>query len=163
MGRQLYETQPTFRRIMDECDEILREDLEKPLLSVLYPKPEDAGDAERLLNETMYAQPALLSIEVSSCGTVEELGHSTDSGDGPQRRRTRRRMRCRGIQIGGCLKLVARRGRFTQELDQDGAMAAVSAPEARLLEAIQPYENSIAVAARQRSGEHRAIRRTEVR
>ena len=32
MGRQLYENQPTFRKTLDRCDEILRPYLEKPLL-----------------------------------------------------------------------------------------------------------------------------------
>ncbi len=36
MGRALYETQPTFRKVMDRCDEILRPYLKAPLLSVLY-------------------------------------------------------------------------------------------------------------------------------
>ena len=37
MGRQLYDTQPTFRQTIDRCDEILRPYLEQPLLEVLYP------------------------------------------------------------------------------------------------------------------------------
>ncbi|MBF2019678.1 MAG: acyltransferase domain-containing protein [Hydrococcus sp. C42_A2020_068] len=37
MGRQLYETQPTFRAALDKCAEILHSYLEKPLLEVLYP------------------------------------------------------------------------------------------------------------------------------
>ena len=36
MGRQLYETQPTFRQTLDRCDEILRLYLDKPLLEVLF-------------------------------------------------------------------------------------------------------------------------------
>jgi acyl transferase domain-containing protein len=37
MGRQLFETQPVFRRTLEQCDEILRPYLPRPLLSVLYP------------------------------------------------------------------------------------------------------------------------------
>ncbi len=37
MGRRLYETQPVFRRALEECNELLRPHLEMPLLSVLYP------------------------------------------------------------------------------------------------------------------------------
>ncbi|NUO79142.1 SDR family NAD(P)-dependent oxidoreductase [candidate division KSB1 bacterium] len=36
MGRRLYETQPTFRKAMDRCDEILRPLLKTSLLEVLY-------------------------------------------------------------------------------------------------------------------------------
>ncbi|OAD23079.1 Beta-ketoacyl synthase [Candidatus Thiomargarita nelsonii] len=38
MGEQLYDTQPTFRKIIDHCNEILRDYLKQPLLEVLYPK-----------------------------------------------------------------------------------------------------------------------------
>lgn len=37
MGRELYETQPTFRAVLDRCDAILREELGRSLLELLYP------------------------------------------------------------------------------------------------------------------------------
>ncbi|HKC11663.1 MAG TPA: type I polyketide synthase, partial [Vicinamibacteria bacterium] len=57
MGRQLYETQPTFREALERCDQILRGRLERPLLEVLY------GGAGELLDETAYTQPALFALE----------------------------------------------------------------------------------------------------
>ena len=36
MGRELYETQPVFRRTLDRCDEVRRESLERPLLEVMF-------------------------------------------------------------------------------------------------------------------------------
>src|SRR5207248_8711554 len=59
MGRQLYDTQPTFRKVLDNCNEVLRPYLERPLLEVLHPQPEQAG----FLNETAYTQPALFALE----------------------------------------------------------------------------------------------------
>ena len=32
MGRRLFETQPTFRRVLEQCDALLRSELERPLL-----------------------------------------------------------------------------------------------------------------------------------
>jgi phthiocerol/phenolphthiocerol synthesis type-I polyketide synthase E len=55
----LYETSPTFRRVMDRCDEILRPHLQRPLISVLYPEE----DGFSLLENTAYTQPALFAIE----------------------------------------------------------------------------------------------------
>jgi acyl transferase domain-containing protein len=49
MARQLYETQPTFRRMMDECEAILHPHLEKPLLSVIYPQNKED---ESLIHQT---------------------------------------------------------------------------------------------------------------
>src|SRR5690606_9274447 len=44
MGRELYLTEPLFREVIDECDEILRTGLSESLLSILYPTNE--ADAE---------------------------------------------------------------------------------------------------------------------
>ena len=38
MGRELFTTQPAFRRALVECDAVLRAHLPVPLLSVLYPE-----------------------------------------------------------------------------------------------------------------------------
>ncbi len=43
MGRQLYETQPVFRKVMERCDEILRPYLGVSLLDVLYNSPLEGG------------------------------------------------------------------------------------------------------------------------
>ncbi|MEO0839174.1 MAG: beta-ketoacyl synthase N-terminal-like domain-containing protein [Cyanobacteria bacterium J06643_5] len=36
IGRKLYETQPSFRKILENCEEFLRPYLKKPLLEILY-------------------------------------------------------------------------------------------------------------------------------
>jgi len=59
MGRQLYNTQPTFRTILEQCNEQLRLHLDQPLLSVLYPEPGVTSP----LDELAYAQPALFALE----------------------------------------------------------------------------------------------------
>jgi acyl transferase domain-containing protein len=55
MGRQLYETQPTFRQAIDRCAQILQPHLEIPLLDILYPKSQTSNPK--------LAQPALFAIE----------------------------------------------------------------------------------------------------
>lgn len=55
MGRELYETQPTFRASLDRCNEILQPFLEKPLLSILYPNKAGGwgqGDLGTTVNRT---------------------------------------------------------------------------------------------------------------
>jgi acyl transferase domain-containing protein/acyl carrier protein len=59
LGKQLYETQPTFRHTLNRCQEIVSSYLPKPLLSVFYP-----GEENDFANpDNIYIQPALFSIE----------------------------------------------------------------------------------------------------
>jgi len=59
MGRELYRTQPTFRRALDRCAEILRPHLDRDLLEVLDPAGGDASP----LHQAAFAQPALFAFE----------------------------------------------------------------------------------------------------
>ncbi|WP_292877327.1 non-ribosomal peptide synthetase/type I polyketide synthase [Nostoc sp. NMS1] len=143
MGRQLYDTQPTFRQTLDYCDEILRPYLEKPLLSVLYPTSQESS----LLDQTAYTQPALFALEYAlfqlwkSWGIVPDVvvGHSL------------------GEYVAACvagvfsledgLKLIAERARLIQTLPQNGEMVAVFADEGRIAAIIQPYSQEVVIAA----------------
>ncbi len=144
MGQELYQTQPTFRRTLDRCNQILNEYLDIPLLEVLYPK--DGADSP--LDETAYTQPALFAIEYAlyelwkSWGIEPQLvvGHSV------------------GEYIAACvagvfsledgLKLIATRGRLMQQLPNTGQMVAIMANESRVAHAIEHSGRSdISIAA----------------
>ena len=142
MGRELYNTSPTFRRVMDRCDEILRPHLERPLLSVLYP---ETGDVP-VLDHTSYTQPALFATEYALAALWRSwgvqpafvMGHSV------------------GEYVAACvagvfsledgLRLIAERGRLMQSLPAGGRMAAVFAERQRVESAIAS-SNAVSVAA----------------
>ena len=149
MGRQLFATQPTFRRALQRCDEILSPHLDRPLLEVLYPNqeaeaPDSSGQAS--LDETLYAQPALFALEYGlttlwkSWGIrpTAVMGHSV------------------GEIVAACiagvfsledgLRLITERARLMQELPR-GAMLAVLADESQVAGAIAAYRSSVAIAA----------------
>jgi len=141
MGRELFDTQPTFRRALERCAELLRPQLDKPLLDVLF------GSAKALLDQTAYTQPALFALEYAlaelwrSWGVTPTamLGHSV------------------GEYVAACLagvftledglKLIAARGRLMQQLPTDGAMTAVLAPEGEVAAAIASHADEVAIAA----------------
>jgi polyketide synthase 12/polyene macrolide polyketide synthase/epothilone polyketide synthase D len=143
MGRRLYETQPTFRRALDRCQEILRPLLDRPLLSVMYPEP---GAAD-VLDDTGFTQPAIFALEYSlaelwrSWGIepAAVMGHSV------------------GEYVAACvagvfsledgLKLIASRGRLMQALPPGGVMAAVFADEARVMAAVARRGAPLSIAA----------------
>lgn len=141
MGAELFETEPVFRRAMEECAELLKAELELPLLDVLW------GPSSDTLRETAYTQPALFAIEYAIANLwrswgVEPaavLGHSV------------------GEYVAACvagvfsladgLKLIAARARLMQSASGRGAMAAVMAGEERVREALEGIEGRVSIAA----------------
>ncbi|MFJ7900277.1 amino acid adenylation domain-containing protein [Streptomyces sp. NPDC096198] len=143
MARTLYATEPVFRRVLDECDAVLRPLTGRPLLSVLDPAPEDAG----LIHDTCWTQPALFAVEYAlaelwrSWGVepAAVLGHSigelvaaTVAG---------------AMDVTDGLRLAARRGRLMHDLAGDGAMAAVFAAEERVAPLLRQRAEGVSVAA----------------
>ncbi|WP_162052188.1 type I polyketide synthase [Gloeothece verrucosa] len=142
MGQQLYETQPTFRQALNQCHEILKNYLEKPLLEVIYAK-----DNSSLLDETKYTQPALFALEYAlyqlwqSWGITPSvvMGHSV------------------GEYVAACvagvfsledgLKFIAHRSRLMQSLPKNGAMASVFATYEQVSTVITPYTEEVEIAA----------------
>jgi acyl transferase domain-containing protein/acyl carrier protein len=143
MGRELYETQPVFRRTLEQCDEQLRPYLGQSLLTVLYGEGEQSA---KLLDETAYTQPALFSLEVALASVwrswgVEPalvLGHSVGEYAAA----------CVAgmMRLSDGLRLVTERGRRMQELPAEGAMAAVLAGESQVRQALSPWPEQVEIA-----------------
>ncbi|HMR40460.1 MAG TPA: SDR family NAD(P)-dependent oxidoreductase [Ignavibacteria bacterium] len=136
MCKELYDTHPLFRNIINQCDEILRNYLEKPLLEVLFYEKDEKLNP---INETAYTQPALFAVEYAlgklwmSWGVVPELmmGHSA------------------GEYVAACLagvfsledglKLSSERGRLMQTLTGDGEMYTIFDNEENVAKAIKEF------------------------
>jgi acyl transferase domain-containing protein/surfactin synthase thioesterase subunit/acyl carrier protein len=143
MGKELYDTSPTFKKDLDNCAEILQRNnyLDKPLLSVLW------GVDSNLIDETKYTQPALFALEYSlsqlwiSWGIIPTavIGHSV------------------GEYVAACvagvfsledgLKLICSRADLMHALPHNGSMAAIAAGERVILDAIEPYSDKLNIAA----------------
>ncbi|MGH9663053.1 MAG: acyltransferase domain-containing protein, partial [Bryobacteraceae bacterium] len=131
MGHGLYETEPVFRETADRCASILTRHLNLDLTDILYPDEAGTASAERQLNETALAQPAIFVLEYAlaqlwmSWGLQPQamIGHSI------------------GEYVAACLAgvfsledglaLIAARGRMMQNLPH-GAMLSVRAPAEQL-------------------------------
>jgi acyl transferase domain-containing protein/acyl-CoA synthetase (AMP-forming)/AMP-acid ligase II/acyl carrier protein/SAM-dependent methyltransferase len=148
MCRELFETQPTFRRTLERCQEILRGTLDVPLLDVLYPERRGATNGHgELINQTAYTQPALFAVEYAlaelwrSWGVEPAacLGHSV------------------GQYVAACvagvfsledgLALVAERARLMQALPERGAMAVVHAHRNEIATLLACSQGQVSVAA----------------
>ena len=84
MGRDLYESESTFRNEVDLCCQTLTSHLGCDLRTLLYPDEGHQQEASRCLQQTAVAQPALFVIELAlarlwmSWGIIPQalIGHS---------------------------------------------------------------------------------------
>ncbi|MEZ4681393.1 MAG: type I polyketide synthase [Caldilineaceae bacterium] len=169
MGSELYATQPTFRATIDRCEELFQQATGESLLAILF--PEDSGQwavgsgsvdsgaggsgsedsfqssVSGSLDDTTYTQPALFALEYALATLWQAwgiqpallIGHSV------------------GELVAACvagvftlkdgIKLVAARGRLMGALPQDGTMISLLADEARVRQAVAPYQNTVSIAA----------------
>lgn len=139
MGRELYETQPTFRRALDKCAKILSSYLDKPLLEIIYPSASSC-----YLNQTRYTQPALFALEYALAQLWQSWGIKPTLMMGHSVGEYVAACLARVFSLEDGLKLIAERGRLMQSLPQDGAMVSLLAEPERVLEAIQDEEVEIA-------------------
>ncbi len=143
MGRELYETQPTFRQALDRCDELLRPYLRAPLLEALYPQ----ADQPSLLDDISYAQPAQFAIEYALAELWRSWGINPSVVLGHSVGEYAAACAAGVFSLEDGLKLVAARGRLMQTVSDVGEMAAVFAGEAQVLPVLAPYADRVSIAA----------------
>nr|VFK30698.1 MAG: Acyl transferase domain-containing protein [Candidatus Kentron sp. MB]VFK75343.1 MAG: Acyl transferase domain-containing protein [Candidatus Kentron sp. MB] len=144
MGRQLYETEPTFRKTMERCDEILRPFLDVPLIELLY--AHGSNPNAHLLKEMGYLQPTLFALEYSLSEMWKFWGITPNVVMGHSA----------GEYVAACvagvfsledgLKFIASRGRLMQTRCERGAMLALSVGEKQAQEIIAPFGEDVSVA-----------------
>ncbi len=163
MGRELYETQPTFRAMLDRCDEILRPLLGESILGVIFPdrvtgrqgdketRSNDAQSAIRNLqsaiDDTTYTQPALFAIEYALATLWQSWGIQPDLLIGHSVGELVAACVAGVFSLEDGLKLVAARGRLMGALPQDGEMVSLQTDETRARAAIASYRDSVSIAA----------------
>ena len=147
MGLQLYQTQPIFRQALEQCDEILRPYLDKPLLEVLYPQEIAGGENASLLDQTAYTQSALFAIEYALAQLWQSWGIAPDVVMGHSVGEYVAATVAGVFSLEEGLKLIATRGRLMQQLPSGGEMVSVLASEAQVQEAIASYADKVAIAA----------------
>jgi amino acid adenylation domain-containing protein len=143
MARSLFETQPVFRRALEDCDQILRPLLQRPLLSVLY----DVAVDPSTIDQTAYTQPALFSIEYATARLWESWGLRPDVAMGHSVGEFPAAVIAGVLSLEDGLKLIAERGRRIQALPSRGTMAALITTEDRVVEAIEQYGDRLSIAA----------------
>ena len=134
MGRELYETEPVARAVLDRCESVVRAERGASLLDVMFGR----GGAEGELGDTAWEQPALYALGCaltalwSTVGVrpAVVVGHSIGELAAAQ---------AAGVfSLEDGMRFACARGALMSGM-ADGAMAAVFAPSARVAAAVEAH------------------------
>ncbi|RQX68884.1 putative type I fatty acid synthase, partial [Toxoplasma gondii CAST] len=152
MGRHLYEKEPVFREAITRCVEIAKEYLPLPLLSVIYPSPDERDKMQEAINETLYSQPAVFVISYALLELWKSRGVEPDMVMGHSLGEYIAAV-CSGvISIQDGLKLVLKRAQIMSRApSRNGVMVACRATAEQVEEAIHTLfgdgEKNVALAS----------------
>ncbi|MEM7127078.1 MAG: SDR family NAD(P)-dependent oxidoreductase [Chloroflexota bacterium] len=167
MGYELYETQPVFRHALEQCDEILQEQISESLISILYSGIGDQGSdplhreplptphsqvshphssAPNPLSQTQYTQPALFALEYALAQLWLSWGIQPDVVMGHSLGEYVAACVAGVFSLEDALRLVTDRGRLMQATEA-GTMVAVMADEVQVLAALSNDTSKVSIAA----------------
>lgn len=130
-----------FQRDLKRCEEILRDDLPRPLLEYLL------GTApEEEIHRTEIAQPALFAVNWAMARLWMRWGLQPDAVLGHSVGEYPAACIAGIFELEAGLKLVAERGRLCAGLPSGGGMAAVQLPPERLSPFLKDYDGRLSVA-----------------
>ncbi len=150
MGQQLYDAQPIFREALNNCADILKPYLDKPLLEIIHESQTCKGvlpNVPTKIDRTIYTQPAIFSVEYALAQLWLSWGIKPDYVAGHSI----------GEYVAACvagvfsledgLKLVATRSRLMEELPSSGGMLAVFSNQETIAELIATHDQEVNIAA----------------
>nr|VFK12477.1 MAG: amino acid adenylation domain-containing protein [Candidatus Kentron sp. LPFa] len=129
MARGLYDGCAPFRATIDHCASILDPLLPRPLLSVMFPEPSLEAEADALLAQTQYTQPALFAVEFALAELWRSFGVLPDLVMGHSIGEYVAACVAGAIELEDALRIVAARGRLLQALPAGGGMLSVELDE----------------------------------
>jgi len=139
MGRQLYQTHPLFRSVLDRCSDLLRHETDRPLLETLF---QPGG-----LDDMAYAQPALFSLQIALAELWRSWGVEPSFVAGHSAGEYAAAVVAGVMSLEEGVHLIAARGRLMRSLTSDGEMVAVFAEEADVARAVAAHASTVGIAA----------------
>ena len=160
MGRDLYDSEPVARGILDRCERVMLDLRGTSLLSVMFGGEEAAGD----LHDTAWTQPSLYALECALAALWESVGIRPSAVVGHSVGDIAAAYVAGAVSLENGLRFAAARGELMAGLPTEGplagAMAAVFAPTQRVASAISETEartDGVGLSVAAENGTHRVV------
>ncbi|MEK9498452.1 SDR family NAD(P)-dependent oxidoreductase [Photorhabdus sp. P32] len=134
MAKGLYHELDSFKNIVDTCHQLLREQFDIDLLSLLYSDGEDAEERSIELQNTRITQPVIFVVSYALAKCLESFGIRANAMIGHSVGEYVAATLAEVMTLEEALKLVASRGLIMQECEP-GAMLSVASSR----EKIEPF------------------------
>ncbi|MFF3329610.1 SDR family NAD(P)-dependent oxidoreductase [Streptomyces sp. NPDC002888] len=118
MGRELYETEPVFGAVIDDCDRILAPYLGDSLLNLVF-----YGEDPDAVNQTRITQPALVALELALAALWESWGVRATAVMGHSVGEVAAAVHAGVLSREDGLALIAHRARLMQSTEPGGMLS----------------------------------------
>ncbi|MEH2078578.1 MAG: condensation domain-containing protein [Nostoc sp.] len=157
LDRELYETQPVFRQVIDRCNAIAEPLLGKSLLDVLYISAAEETAIDRIDNCT-----ALFALQIALCELWKSWGIEPTVVMGVSLGECAAACVAGILSLEDALKEAISLEQHVKFQSQKGTISLVFADEQRVVTAIQPYADKVFIGVFARpmltiSGEQQAV------
>ncbi|MEH1860179.1 MAG: SDR family oxidoreductase [Nostoc sp.] len=149
MARELYQVEPTFRKYVDTCAQILQALLNLDIRHILFPKEEEIETASQQLQQTAITQSALFVIEYALAQLLMSWGVRPKAMIGHSIGEYVAATIAGVFSLEDALAIVATRGQLMQQLPT-GSMLAIQLRDKdvqSLLDTQIPDKSSLQIAA----------------
>lgn len=138
MGAALYRAYPVFHRALEQCQELARPYLERPLLDVMFSEETAPADGAGALDQTRYTQPALFAFEYAMTELWRSFGVEPAAVIGHSVGEMAAACAAGVFSLADGLRLTCERGRLLHSAPGHGGMALVRATPDEVTDMLAP-------------------------
>ncbi|MBI1825736.1 MAG: SDR family NAD(P)-dependent oxidoreductase [Planctomycetes bacterium] len=142
MGRQLFETEPVFRKTLEQCDAALRTHVSWSLLDEL-----GKDETRSRINETYIAQPAIFAIQMGLSRLWNSWGIRPSAVIGHSLGEVAAACCAEVLNFEDAVALIYHRSRLQQLTSGEGRMLSVAMPFAEIEALVADSDGLVSIAA----------------